>query len=56
MVAAPRVRRVSPLEYPVGKALYEFPAWLRHPRISPRGDRIAFVEHPPSMIVMARLS
>jgi dipeptidyl aminopeptidase/acylaminoacyl peptidase len=34
------------LEYPVGKSLYEFTGWLSHLRISPRGDRIAFVEHP----------
>jgi Tol biopolymer transport system component len=34
------------LEYPVGKSLYEFTGWLSHLRVSPRGDRIAFVEHP----------
>jgi eukaryotic-like serine/threonine-protein kinase len=34
------------LEYPVGKTLYEYTGWLSHPRISPRGDRIAFAEHP----------
>jgi serine/threonine protein kinase len=34
------------LEYPVGKALYEFTGWLSHPRISPKGNRIAFAEHP----------
>jgi len=34
------------LEYPVGKSLYEFTGWLSHARISPRGDRIAFAEHP----------
>lgn len=36
------------LEYPPGKILYESTgeAWLSHPRISPRGDEIAFLEHP----------
>jgi Tol biopolymer transport system component len=34
------------LEYPVGRSLYEFRGWLSHPRISPRRDLIAFVEHP----------
>jgi hypothetical protein len=34
------------LEYPVGRSLYEFTGWLSHPRISPRRDLIAFVEHP----------
>jgi Tol biopolymer transport system component len=36
------------LEFPPGKVLYETTggAWLSHPRISPRGDLIAFLEHP----------
>jgi len=36
------------LEFPLGHVLYETTgdAWLSHPRISPRGDRIAFLEHP----------
>jgi eukaryotic-like serine/threonine-protein kinase len=36
------------LEFPPGKILYEIrgEAWLSHPRISPRGDQIAFLEHP----------
>ncbi|HKM82117.1 MAG TPA: winged helix-turn-helix domain-containing protein [Candidatus Acidoferrum sp.] len=36
------------LEFPVGKVLYETTggAWLSHPRISPRGNLIAFLEHP----------
>ncbi|HXY50093.1 MAG TPA: protein kinase [Terriglobales bacterium] len=36
----------SRLEYPVGTSVYEVTGWLSHPRISPRGDWIAFVEHP----------
>jgi DNA-binding winged helix-turn-helix (wHTH) protein/Tol biopolymer transport system component len=36
------------LEFPPGKVLYETTggAWLNHPRVSPRGDQIAFLEHP----------
>jgi DNA-binding winged helix-turn-helix (wHTH) protein/Tol biopolymer transport system component len=36
----------SRLEYPVGRVLYETPAWVSHIRFSPRNDRIAFVDHP----------
>jgi Tol biopolymer transport system component/predicted Ser/Thr protein kinase len=34
------------LEYPIGKVLYETGGWISHPRISRRGDRIAFLDHP----------
>ncbi len=34
------------LEYPIGKALYETGGWIGHPRVSPRGDLIAFADHP----------
>jgi len=34
------------LEYPPGKLLYETGGWISHPRISRKGDMIAFVEHP----------
>src|ERR1039458_2045967 len=34
------------LEYPIGKALYETGGWIGHPRVSPKGDRIAFIDHP----------
>jgi eukaryotic-like serine/threonine-protein kinase len=34
------------LEYPVGKPLYETGGWIGHPRFSPKGDRIAFIDHP----------
>jgi eukaryotic-like serine/threonine-protein kinase len=34
------------LEFPIGKVLYETVGWISHPRISPKGDRIAFLEHP----------
>ena len=34
------------LEYPVGKVLYETGGWISHPRISPSGDQVAFLDHP----------
>jgi Tol biopolymer transport system component len=34
------------LEYPVGKTLYETTGWIGNPRFSPRGERIAFLDHP----------
>ena len=34
------------LEYPVGKVLYETAGWISHPRISPKGDEVAFLDHP----------
>ena len=34
------------LEFPIGRVLYETVGWISHPRISPKGDRIAFAEHP----------
>ncbi len=43
------VHRVSGrrrLEYPVGKTLLETTGWIGNPRFSPRGDRIAFLDHP----------
>jgi eukaryotic-like serine/threonine-protein kinase len=34
------------LEYPIGKVLYETAGWISHPRVSPKGDRVAFLDHP----------
>ena len=34
------------LEYPIGKVLRETPGWISHPRISPDGEHVAFIEHP----------
>jgi Tol biopolymer transport system component len=34
------------LEYPVGTMLYESRNGISHPRISPDGQRVAFLEHP----------
>lgn len=42
------VRRVGGkvrLEYPLGKVLYETAGWVSHPRISPDGKLVAFVDH-----------
>jgi eukaryotic-like serine/threonine-protein kinase len=36
----------SRLEYPIGKLLYDTGGWISHPRISPKGDLIAFIDHP----------
>jgi Tol biopolymer transport system component len=33
------------LELPIGKVLYDTSGWIGHPRVSPRGDRIAFIDH-----------
>jgi eukaryotic-like serine/threonine-protein kinase len=33
------------LEFPVGHVLYETDGWISHPRISPQGDHIAFLDH-----------
>jgi len=33
------------LEYPIGKVLYETGGWIGHPRVSPKGDEIAFIDH-----------
>ena len=34
------------LELPIGKPLYQTGGWIGHPRISPKGDLIAFADHP----------
>ncbi|MFZ0730884.1 MAG: WD40 repeat domain-containing serine/threonine protein kinase [Candidatus Sulfotelmatobacter sp.] len=34
------------LEYPIGKPLYQTGGWIGHPRVSPKGDYIAFADHP----------
>ena len=43
------VRRVegrTRLECPQGRVLFETPSWVSHPRVSPDGSRIAFLDHP----------
>jgi serine/threonine protein kinase/Tol biopolymer transport system component len=42
------VRQVSGkhlLEYPIGNVLYETAGWISHPRVSPKGDLVAFIDH-----------
>ncbi len=34
------------LEFPIGNALYETGGWIGHPRLSPDGKLIAFLDHP----------
>ena len=34
------------LEFPIGTTLYETTGWLSHPRVSPAGDVVAFLDHP----------
>jgi eukaryotic-like serine/threonine-protein kinase len=34
------------LEYPMGKVLFKTNGYISHPRISPDGKRVAFLEHP----------
>src|ERR1700739_159124 len=34
------------LEYPIGKPVYQTGGWVGHPRVSPKGDLIAFLDHP----------
>jgi eukaryotic-like serine/threonine-protein kinase len=35
------------LEYPIGKVLYETTGgWISYPRVSPKGDYVAFMDHP----------
>jgi serine/threonine protein kinase len=43
------VRRVagkSRVEYPVGHVLFETAGWVSHARVSPDGERVAFLDHP----------
>ena len=43
------VRRVGDsrrLEFPVGKVLYQTAGWISHPRVSPDGNLVAFIDHP----------
>ena len=35
------------LEFPIGKMLYETSGgWISYPRVSPKGDYVAFIDHP----------
>jgi hypothetical protein len=34
------------LEYPINTVLYETAGWISHARVSPDGERVAFIDHP----------
>lgn len=34
------------LEFPIGKVLYVTDGWISFPRVSPKGDMVAFLDHP----------
>jgi DNA-binding winged helix-turn-helix (wHTH) protein/Tol biopolymer transport system component len=34
------------LELPLGHVLYETAGWISHPRVSPKGGEVAFLDHP----------
>jgi eukaryotic-like serine/threonine-protein kinase len=36
----------SHIEYPIGKVIYETVGWISDLRFSPKGDRLAFIDHP----------
>jgi len=46
MAIARNLNGVTQLEYRIGKVLYKTSGWIGDVRISPKGDRIAFLEHP----------
>ena len=46
LAAVRRVEGRHRLEFPIGKVLYETAGWVSHPRVSPDGKRIAFLDHP----------
>src|SRR5713101_8238692 len=40
------IEGVNQLEFPVGSVIHKTSGWISSVRVSPRGDRIAFIEHP----------
>ena len=40
------IEGTNQLEYPVGTVIYKTPGWISSVRIAPRGDALAFIEHP----------
>jgi sugar lactone lactonase YvrE len=34
------------LEFPIGKVVYQTGGWISHSRVSPDGQRVAFLDHP----------
>ena len=37
---------LSRIEYPIGTPIHRTSGWISHARVSPKGDRIAFLDHP----------
>jgi eukaryotic-like serine/threonine-protein kinase len=41
-----RTQNSDRIEYPIGHVLYQSKGWISHIRVSPQGDKIAFLDHP----------
>jgi len=46
LVAVARKQGRHRLEFPAGKPIVETAGWMSHPRVSPDGSRVAFLDHP----------
>jgi eukaryotic-like serine/threonine-protein kinase len=46
LAAVRNVNGKQRLEFPLGHVLYETAGWISHPRISSKGDQVAFLDHP----------
>jgi DNA-binding winged helix-turn-helix (wHTH) protein/Tol biopolymer transport system component len=46
LAAVRNVNGKQRLEFPLGHVLHETAGWISHPRISPKGDQVAFLDHP----------
>ncbi len=46
LAAVRNVNGKQRLEFPLGHVLYETAGWIGHPRISPKGNQVAFLDHP----------
>ena len=46
LAAVRNVNGKQRLEFPLGHVLYETTGWISHLRISPKGDQVAFLDHP----------
>ena len=49
LVAARYHEERSSLEFPIGHVVFESSGFISHPRVSPSGDRVAFIDHPLSL-------
>jgi DNA-binding winged helix-turn-helix (wHTH) protein/Tol biopolymer transport system component len=46
LAAVRKINGKQRLEFPLDHVLYETAGWIGHPRISPKGDQVAFLDHP----------